>query len=436
MNMINSSRNPSKIMAILRAALMAAVILLASKAYSESDPKIAAQSKQFLMDSSYNSQFPDNQTSSSSPSSSSSSSSSSSYSPSSPSSSSPSSTCLKSTAMFAIGDSSVDCGENTLLYPLLHQNLSLFPCTNGSDSSLIPYFLAEKMGLPEIPSFYEQNGTIEGILNGLSYGSAQATVLSSQNGPSFQSLNQQLRQAFETIQLLQLQLGQAKADQFIRSSIFYLSLGKDDYINYFFPDNPSSSSSSSSLTYPDGKAFARLVVDEMTQALRDLYDQGARKVVAMGVLPLGCAPRVVVNWYFAKGRKSTERRCVGEINDIILEHNRQLSERIIDLNLEYNDANFVFCDVYQGIMQMMSKPHKYGFEDVRGACCGEGWHGAAVGCQSMDMACNETSTHLWWDFYNPTEAANSLLADSAWSGQPLADICRPLSIRGLVDASS
>lgn len=43
-------------------------------------------------------------------------------------------------AMYMLGDSSVDCGANTLFYPFFHQHLSLFPC-NGSNSHLLPYLL-------------------------------------------------------------------------------------------------------------------------------------------------------------------------------------------------------------------------------------------------------------------------------------------------------
>lgn len=42
--------------------------------------------------------------------------------------------------LFVLGDSSVDCGDNTLFYPYFHGNLSLLPC-NGSDSSLLPQLL-------------------------------------------------------------------------------------------------------------------------------------------------------------------------------------------------------------------------------------------------------------------------------------------------------
>jgi len=53
----------------------------------------------------------------------------------------PSSSSGEAAAIFMIGDSTVDCGENTLFYSLLRHNLSLLPCFNGSDSTLVPHFL-------------------------------------------------------------------------------------------------------------------------------------------------------------------------------------------------------------------------------------------------------------------------------------------------------
>lgn len=56
------------------------------------------------------------------------------------------------TALYVLGDSSVDCGDNTLFYPLLHHNLSLYPC-NGSHTSLLPHLLGTTF------SFHVQLGT-------------------------------------------------------------------------------------------------------------------------------------------------------------------------------------------------------------------------------------------------------------------------------------
>lgn len=54
------------------------------------------------------------------------------------------------TAMYLLGDSSVDCGLSTLYYPLLHRNFSLFPCEADADadaSTLLPHFLGTLFSL-------------------------------------------------------------------------------------------------------------------------------------------------------------------------------------------------------------------------------------------------------------------------------------------------
>lgn len=49
-------------------------------------------------------------------------------------------------ALYVLGDSSVDCGDNTLFFPLLHARLSLYPC-NGSDATLLPQLIGTLLSL-------------------------------------------------------------------------------------------------------------------------------------------------------------------------------------------------------------------------------------------------------------------------------------------------
>ncbi|XP_050223853.1 GDSL esterase/lipase At1g71250-like [Mercurialis annua] len=325
-------------------------------------------------------------------------------------------------AMFIMGDSSVDCGHNNPFYPFLHRNLSLVPC-NGSDSTLLPYLLAQKMGLLSTSLFFGQNGSVEGIKRGLNYGSAHSTIMKS-DSQSHQSLNQQLREVFETLQLLQLQLSEETANHFIRSSMFYLSFGKDDYIDHFLGN-----SSGIMLKYT-GKQFARILVNQMVYAIRSLFDANVRKIICMGILPLGCTPRSVSEWRNVTAVHGS--RCVREVNNLVLQYNVMLHEHIIELNSEYPDAQIVFCDVYRGIMKIVAKPLHFGFRDAESACCGLGLHNAIVGCLSTELGCSEPSRYVWWDFYNPSERVNSMLADAAWSGHMLSGICHPMPVQDLV----
>lgn len=209
------------------------------------------------------------------------------------------------------------------------------------------------MGFPRTPPFLTQNGTLQGLLNGLNFGSAQATILNfaTANRP-LQSLNQQLRQVLETFQLLELQLGPETAGTFIQSSVLYLSFGKDDYTDLFLRN-----SSGVRLKY-DGEGFAHVLVNQMARVMRNLYAAKVRKIVCVGILPLGCAPRIM--WEHRTGDGNAARLCVGEINLRILEYNTMLEERIVQLNSELFEAQFVFCDAYQGIMAILEDPTRYG----------------------------------------------------------------------------
>ncbi|KAI4340503.1 hypothetical protein MLD38_025332 [Melastoma candidum] len=113
----------------------------------------------------------------------------------------------KVSAFYVLGDSSVDCGENTLFYPFLHMNLSLHPCS-GSDSESYPTFSHRKDGPCQLPT--GQNNSVDFVLKGLNFGSAEATIMNF-GDRKFQSLNQQIRQALETFQLVQLHLTEKDA---------------------------------------------------------------------------------------------------------------------------------------------------------------------------------------------------------------------------------
>lgn len=223
-------------------------------------------------------------------------------------------------------------------------------------------YAAKKMGLPYTPTFYSQNGAIEGLMSGLNFGSAQATIMNLNPHQNHQSLDHQLRQAFETFQLLQLHLGHTSAFRFLRSCLFLLSFGHDDYLSLLF--SPSSSSSSSVMRHIGGSghnSFARVLVDRLVAAIRNLYDANVRRMLVVGVLPLGCAPRMVWRWYNSTGGDDGDGKgCVGGINQLVLDYNNLLERRVAELNTELPDAQIIFCDVYQGFMDTISNPSFYG----------------------------------------------------------------------------
>lgn len=225
-------------------------------------------------------------------------------------------------------------------------------CSNLQSEFVCFENAGEKMGLPNSIPFYTQKGSVEEVVHGVNYGSSHGTILP--RGPTYQSLYHQVRQVFETFQLLQLNLTQKRYDHLIRSSVFYLSFGKDDYTDIFLGNN------SGVIVKYNGQGFAHILANQMAHVIKNLYNANVRKIICMGIMPLGCAPRIVFNWNNATNASDAGKPCVQEINDFALENNTILGERITRLNLELPDAHILFCDVYKGFMEIITNSELFG----------------------------------------------------------------------------
>ncbi|GFP98057.1 GDSL esterase/lipase at1g29670 [Phtheirospermum japonicum] len=102
-----------------------------------------------------------------------------------------------------------------------------------------------------------------------------------------------------------------------------------------------------------------------------------------------------------------------------------------ELNRELIDANVIFCDAYEGSMDIIKNHNRYEFNVTTDACCGLGMYNGWIMCISSDMACNNASTHIWWDQFHPTEAVNKILADNVWSGLHTS-MCYPMNLQEMI----
>ncbi|KAL5703932.1 hypothetical protein ACHQM5_022423 [Ranunculus cassubicifolius] len=161
----------------------------------------------------------------------------------------------------------------------------------------------------------------------------------------------------------------------------------------------------------------------------------------MGIGPLVCSPRALWESYNSTATPTNQTsavnltHCAEDINQLVLQYNAMISVGLLELNNQLFDAKIIFCDVYQGMAESMQNPELCGFSNVRDACCWLGRYGGMVGCVSEDLACRDSSQHFWWDFYNPTQGVNALLANWSWNGQPHR-LCRPFNIQQLASSSS
>lgn len=87
---------------------------------------------------------------------------------------------------------------------------------------------------------------------------------------------------------------------------------------------------------------------------QNLYNANVRKVVVMGLAPIGCAPYYL--WLY----HSKNGQCVETINDMILEFNFAVRYIIAELNEELVGATVIFCDAFEGSMDIIQNHDRYG----------------------------------------------------------------------------
>lgn len=93
----------------------------------------------------------------------------------------------------------------------------------------------------------------------------------------------------------------------------------------------------------------------MLLLMKRLHGVGARKVVVVGVGPLGCIP-FVRTLQFAPNDECSE-----EVNQLIEAYNFRLSEVVDQLNQEFNPKTmFVYANSYAVFMQIIDNYQQYG----------------------------------------------------------------------------
>uniref|UniRef100_A0A0E0R3N4 Uncharacterized protein n=1 Tax=Oryza rufipogon TaxID=4529 RepID=A0A0E0R3N4_ORYRU len=114
-------------------------------------------------------------------------------------------------------------------------------------------------------------------------------------------------------------------------------------------------------------------------------------------------------------------------------YSARVAARLAALRPRLAGADVVFCDIYKGIMDIITHPARYGFDETRKACCGLGPFGGTVGCLTKEMVCPTPQRHVWWDLYSPTEVVTSLLTNWSWSAPSHSNttICRPITLEML-----
>ncbi|CAN8288052.1 unnamed protein product [Cochlearia groenlandica] len=322
---------------------------------------------------------------------------------------------IPTVALFTFGDSNFDAGNRkhisrtTLTLP---QHFWPYgksrddPNGKFSDGKIVPDFIARFMGIQhDLPPAFKPDADLS---RGASFAVGSASLLGSPTNSL--SLNQQVRRFNQMITNWK--------EDYIQSSVFMISIGMEDYLN-FTKNNPDADASSQ-------HAFVTSVTNRLRTDINLLYSSGARKFVVNMLAPLGCLP------ISRQEYKTGNEHCYEKLNDLAKQHNAKIGPLLNDMSKTNLGFQFTVFDFYNVVLRRLQRNMNYRYSYTNISCCGVGTHNA-YGCGLPNVhskLCEYQRSYLYYDSSHNTEKAQESFAHLLFGADP--NVINPMNVRELI----
>ncbi|KAL5147902.1 GDSL esterase/lipase EXL3 [Glycine soja] len=308
-------------------------------------------------------------------------------------------------AVIVFGDSIVDTGNNNYITTIAKCNFLPYgrdfgggnqPTGRFSNGLTPSDIIAAKFGVKELlPPYLDPKLQPQDLLTGVSFASGASGYdpLTSKIASAL-SLSDQLDTFREYKNKIMEIVGENRTATIISKSIYILCTGSNDITNTYFVRGGEY----------DIQAYTDLMASQATNFLQELYGLGARRIGVVGLPVLGCVPsqRTLHGGIF--------RACSDFENEAAVLFNSKLSSQMDALKKQFQEARFVYLDLYNPVLNLIQNPAKYGFEVMDQGCCGTGKLEVGPLCNHFTLLiCSNTSNYIFWDSFHPTEAAYNVV---------------------------
>ncbi|XP_024983903.1 GDSL esterase/lipase At5g45670-like [Cynara cardunculus var. scolymus] len=293
---------------------------------------------------------------------------------------------------FVFGDSLMDNGNNNDLVTNAKSNVPPYgidfpdgPTGRFSNGRNTADAIAQLLGFESyIPPF--ATAKPEEISRGVNYASGAAGIRdeTAEHLGGRISMNQQLINHATTIS--RLNGSSSQVQKHLNKCIYTVTMGNNDFINnYFLPQYYQTN------TLYTPQEYANILVQQYTQQLSKLHQQGARMFGIAGAGYSGCAPAIMTRY--------KTNVCVDEVNLAVLEFNTRLVTALKGLESRLFGSKFIFIEPSLGYSSDFSVTDK--------PCCivsttieGEGQ------CIPNEVPCSGREKYVFWDAFHPTEGVS------------------------------
>ncbi|CAN6205193.1 unnamed protein product [Urochloa humidicola] len=308
-------------------------------------------------------------------------------------------------AFLVFGDSIVDTGNNNAVLTLTKANFPPYgqdlnggvPTGRFSNGRIPTDLLASRLGLKDlVPAYLGTDLTDDDLLTGVSFASGGSGYDSlTSTLVAVLPMQEELNMFAEYKEKLAGVVGEEAAAGIVAESLFLVCAGTDDIANnyYLAPVRP--------LQY-DISAYVDFLVQQACEFIRQLYEQGARRIAILGLPPIGCVP----------SQRTLARDCDPERNRAARMFNSRLQAAISRLPGELRCQRIGYVDIYDVLHDIIADPCKYGFDVSTRGCCGTGEFEVTLLCNQLTAAtCPDDRKYVFWDSFHPTERAYEIIVD-------------------------
>ncbi|GJT91558.1 GDSL esterase/lipase-like protein [Tanacetum coccineum] len=323
----------------------------------------------------------------------------------------------KPSALIVFGDSTVDAGNNNFIQTAMKSNFPPYgrdfvnhvPTGRFTNGRLVSDFIASYAGVKDIvPAYLDPTLGIQDLMTGVTFASAgtgfdpMTATLS-----SVISFDQQIEYFKEYKSKIEMNIGKESTVDLITKAVFVISAGTNDFVvNYY-----GLGEAVNQYIYPNVTSYSNFLIQNVEHVIKELINQGARKIAMVGLPPLGCLPGVIT---LNRDAATHGRKCVESMLPVAIEYNIILEKRL--KAMQTAETKFYYADIYKPILDMIQfGESKFGkfinlsiflrLEEVSTGCCGSGYIEAAILCNMNSPVCDDASKYVFWDSVHPTERA-------------------------------
>ncbi|KAG7596115.1 GDSL lipase/esterase [Arabidopsis suecica] len=307
-------------------------------------------------------------------------------------------------AILGFGDSTIDTGNNNYIKTYIRANFPPYGCNfpghnatgRFSNGKLIPDFIASLMGIKDtVPPFLDPHLSDSDIITGVCFASAGSGYDNlTDRATSTLSVDKQADMLRSYVERLSQIVGDEKAASIVSEALVIVSSGTNDF-NLNLYDTPSRRQKLG----VDG--YQSFILSNVHNFVQELYDIGCRKIMVLGLPPVGCLP---IQMTMAM-QKQNERRCIDKQNSDSQEFNQKLKNSLTEMQSNLTGSVIFYGDIYGALFDMATNPQRYGLKETTRGCCGTGEIELAYLCNALTRICPNPNQYLFWDDIHPSQIA-------------------------------